>query len=731
MKTLIKILWVCWLLGVLTIVSLFILVWMGVAGPLPSFKELENPQYKLASRIFSADGVEIGKFYIHERVFVPYDSISPWVIKALIATEDTRFFKHAGIDWKGTIAAVIYTLAGKRRGGSTITQQLAKNLFPRTRTDNLLWLILMKAREWIVAVELERMYTKKEILTMYLNIAPFGGVIYGIHSASNYYFNKPPSQLNPEESALLIGMLKGTYYYNPFYFPERAKHRRNVVLYRMWKAGYITREEFDSLKTLPLKVRQIKDQQQEQPARYFVEYVKQKTLEILKHVRKADGSPYNIYTDGLKIYTTLNSRIQHYAEEAVRQHLGFLQQVFWKQFSSNIWEKYRDVLISEARKTARYQYYRDSLGLDHRTALDKLKEPVKMKIFSWNGTKDTVMSPWDSIKHHLSIMQVGLLAVDASTGAILAWVGGPDYRFFQYDHVLAKRQVGSAIKPFIYSLPISRGWSPCMKLANEPVIFEDFDNWSPENAGGIIGGMVTLAQGLAYSLNIITARIVKYFSPSIVAEFVEKFGIADSIPPYPSIVLGTTQIPLYQMVAGFTTFHQRGVRVEPYAIEMITDRHGRILYQHTPAMKLVLSPRDAQTMLLMLKQVVDHGTAIRLRYKYKLQGDLAGKTGTTQEHADGWFIGIAPGIIIGVWVGWEYPFLHFKTMEWGQGASMALPIFALTIQKVWQDPSLPYKPGKFYTLPPGYEQQFECIVNWRSLKETIESTKEGSSHPIF
>ncbi len=718
-------LWIGWLCGLVGVAGLFGLVWLGVAGPLPDFAALENPHYQLATVVYDEEGEVIGRWYTRDRVFVDYDEISPWVIRALVATEDSRFYRHSGIDWRGTVAAVVYTIMGRKRGGSTITQQLAKNLFPRTHTGNIFALILTKLKEWVIAVELERRYTKREILWLYLNIVPFGGMIYGIKNASEYYFGVGPDSLRAEQAALLIGMLKGTSYYNPFYHPDRARARRNVVLYRMYRVGYLTREEYDSLSRLPLGVRRGGGGGVGSRAPYFQAYVKRELMRLLRDLRKPDGTPYNLYEDGLRVYTTLNLKMQRYARAAVRAHLGELQEVFWRQLRRGVWKEHRDYLLVEARKTRRYRYLRDSLGLSEDSIWRVLSEPVAMQVFTWRGVRDTVLSPLDSIRHHLEIMQVGVLAVDLYTGGIRVWVGGPDFRFFQYDHVVARRQVGSTIKPFIYSLVVKRGWTPCRLVPNIPVVFEDFDFWSPKNAGGVVGGEVSLVQGLAYSLNIVTAYLVKILTPTVVSEELKQFGFTGMIPPYPSIVLGTPEIPLLEMVQAFTVFGREGTMVVPYAIERVEDRHGNVLYQHTVEVREVLSREVANTVLAMLRQVVDHGTAVRLRYQYRLEGDIAGKTGTTEEHADGWFIGLVPGLVAGVWVGWEYPFLHFRSMRWGQGATMALPIWAELIRRTWSDTTLVYKPGYFPQLTPQFLQRFPCIVRWQSLKRQVGATGAG------
>lgn len=722
--------------GLLAFAALTALVVAGVFGPLPTFEQIENPKYSLASEVYDRSGKPIGRYFIKDRAFAEKDEISPWVFKALIATEDVRFYSHAGIDPKGVAGAIAYTLMGKKRGGSTITQQLAKNLFPREDIDNLAKLIIRKLKEWVIAVELERSYSKDEILTMYLNVAPFGGVVYGIKSASETYFGIPPSELKPEQAALLIGMLKATTLYNPVYNPDKALARRNTVLERMAKAGFLTRQEADSLKNLPIEISYTPRHHAWQTAPYFLEYLRLWLKRWCETHRKPDGTPYNIYEDGLRIYTTIDLNMQKYAEQAVREHLTYLQKQFrehWK--GRNPWAGNEDLLIELAKQLPEYKQLVDS-GLTPQQALHYIKsQKARRRIFTFDGDRDTLITLFDSLKWMLETVQAGLLSVDVRTGQIRAWVGGPDWQWFKYDHVMAKRQVGSAFKPVVYAVAVESGWSPCHEIPNMPVIFEDFNNWSPKNPAGELGSMFTMVQGLAYSLNIVTAYIIKHFKPQAAITMARRLGITSDIPPYPSIALGTPEISLYEMVGAFNAIARKGLWIEPHFIIRIEDRTGNILYQHIPEEKRALSEKVAETMIVMMQQVVNRGTAVRLRLAYGFKGAIAGKTGTTQEHADGWFIGFTPQLTTGVWVGWEYRVLHFRSLELGQGARMALPIWALYMQKVYADTTLEYTEEVPFELNHVNTGSLRCLREWRGLRETLEGDaaekKPLPGAPIF
>lgn len=704
---------------------LIAMVVAGVFGSLPTFEQIENPKYSLASEVYDRTGKPLGRYYLKDRAFAERDEISPWVFKALIATEDARFYSHSGIDIKAVAGAVAYLLIGKKRGGSTITQQLAKNLFPRENIDNFFKLAIRKLKEWVIAVELERTYSKDEILTMYLNVAPFGGVVYGVKSASETYFGIPPSQLTAEQAALLIGMLKATTLYNPIYNPEKALTRRNIVLERMAKVGFLSRWEADSLKKLPIKLRYEQGTPPGQLASYFLEYLRLWMKQWCQTHRKHDGTPYNIYEDGLRIHTTIDARLQKYAEQAVREHLTYLQKTFLQHWKDrDPWAGNTDLLLTLVRQLPQYQQLIDS-GLTPQQALHHIKtQKTTRKIFTFEGEKDTLISLFDSLKWMLETVQGGLLSVDVRTGQIRAWVGGPEWRWFKYDHVVAKRQVGSTFKPIVYAVAVESGWSPCHEIPNMPVIFEDFNNWSPKNPAGELGSIFTMAQGLAYSLNIVTAYIIKQFKPQSAIQMARRLGIVSDIPPYPSIALGTPEISLYEMVGAFNAIARKGLWIEPYFITRIEDRTGNILYEHLPEEKRSLSEQVAETLILMMQQVINRGTAVRLRLTYGFKGAIAGKTGTTQEHADGWFIGFTPQLTTGVWVGWEYPVLHFRSLELGQGARMALPIWALYMQKVFADTTLEYTEEIPFELKHANPQSFKCLREWRSLRQTLEGDIE-------
>ncbi|NPA33420.1 MAG: PBP1A family penicillin-binding protein [Chlorobi bacterium] len=732
MRTIVKLLWIAFFGGIILIIAFIGLIYLGFFGELPDFERLENPEYNIASEVYTADGKLIGKYYIQDRSFVDFEDLPPHLIQALIATEDARFYEHHGIDWKGVVGAIVYTLQGKKRGGSTITQQLAKNLFPRQRFRTIPDIVITKLKEWITAVRLERSYTKDEIITMYFNTVPFGGTVYGIKSAAYTYFGKPVDSLTIEEAATLVGMLKATTKYNPVLNPESSRQRRNVVIQRMADVGFITQEEADSLKNLPLATNYTPITHVSGIAPYFREYLRKELNEFLKNYTKPDGTPYDLYTDGLRIYTTIDSRIQKYAEQAMKEHLSYMQKLFYKEQPPNrLWKEKRDLLVRVIKRTNRYRKLKEK-GLSDDAIFDSLREPIPMKIFTWEGIVDTVMSPWDSVAHHLTIIQTGIIAIDNATGHIKAWVGGANFRFFQYDHVLARRQVGSTFKPIVYAVAIENGWSPCYEIPNMPVVFPEYDNWSPQNADKRYGEMLTLAQGLAYSINTVTAYIIKQFGPEAVIEMARRLGIKSEIPPVPSIALGTVELTPKELTGAYVPFATGGQYREPIGIIRIEDRYGNVIADFRSPSKQVLDQRTAGLMVALLQNVVNRGTGIRLRLKYKLPGAIGGKTGTTQEHADAWFIGFTPQITIGVWTGWDYPELHFKSMKYGQGASMALPIWALLMKKVFADKELYYKPtAQFEFLKPEWIANQHCLYNWRSLRKTRDESTTPEDVIIF
>lgn len=660
-------------------------------GELPSTKKLENPETNLATKVFSEDGELLGKYFTHNRSNVNYDKISPHMINALISTEDARFYSHSGIDIQALFRVAFFRiLLGREEagGGSTITQQLAKNLFPRKSFETLPEIVIRKLKEWVIAVKLERYYTKQEILTMYLNTVDFGSSSYGIQAASNTFYNKPPDSLEMTEAATLVGVLKATHYYSPVYNPENAKQRRNVVLNQLAKRNHISEEALDSLKNKDLSIDYTVESHNQGRARYFRSYISQ---ELSDWCAK---NGYNLYTDGLKIYTTLNSRMQSHAEQVVKKHMKDLQQSFdqhWKG-KGPPWGKH-DEIIDKALKNSERYIQLDRKGLSEDSIKEVFRKPVEMTIFTHENEakeKDTIMSPLDSIKYYKKLLRTGFMAMRPSNGHVKAWVGGLDFKYFKYDHVspYAKRQVGSTFKPFVYTVAVANGFSPCYKVPNRPVVFEEYDNWKPKNASGEYGGMVPIKDGLGKSINCVTAYLIKEVGPESVVQLAKRMGIQSKMEPYPSISLGTPDISVYEMVSAFNTYANKGVWTEPTMVTRIEDKNGNVLEEFVPKTKEVLDETTNYIMLDMLKHVVDNGTARRLRYKYNLKNPLLGKTGTTQNQSDGWFLGAAPNLTGGAWVGGDNRSVHFRSISLGQGANTALPIWANFMKKCYDDPHL-------------------------------------------
>lgn len=687
--------WRVILIMTLCVVLLISSISLGLFGDLPSFRDLENPKSNLASEVISADRVVLGTYYVQNRSNSSYKDLSPNLINALIATEDIRFYTHSGIDLKGTFAIIVYNIAGKKRGSSTITQQLAKNLFPRQR-QTLLNITVIKLKEWLTAIKIERNYTKEEILTMYFNTVDFGSNSYGIKSAAKTYFGKNPSNLKIEEAALLVGILKGTSYFSPVKHPDRALARRNVVIGQLEKYGYLTEAQSDSIKALPIQLKFESPEHSQGLATYFREYIRLELNKWCEENKKPDGTRYDLYRDGLKIYTTINSTMQRYAEEALREHLSQLQNVFYEHWKGRTpWGKFTEILTLAMKRTDRYkQLDEDNVSEDSIMAV--FNTPVPMKVFSWKGPVDTIMSPMDSIKYYKYFLRSSLMAMEPQTGHVKAWVGGNDYKYFQYDQVKGKRQVGSTFKPFVYTVAIDNGWSPCIQVPNLPVVFEDFNNYSPKNSDNKEGGMLTLRKGLANSVNHITAYLMKQFGPKPIINVAHKMGITSEIDPYPSIALGTADISLYDMVGAYTTFANKGIWTEPIYIIRVEDKNGNVLFERFPKRKDAISEESAYVMLDMMKGVIDGGTGWRLRGpKYRIPYPIAGKTGTTQNNSDGWFIGITPDLVSGVWTGAEDRSVSFRSTNLGEGANTALPIWAIFMKKIYADTRLNISKGDF------------------------------------
>lgn len=667
------------------------LVYAGLFGHVPDTGEILNFENNTASEIYSSDGYLLGKYFLQDRTNATYQDIPAHLIDALIATEDVRFYQHNGVDYPSLVRVAIKTLIlGDRSsgGGSTLTQQLAKNLFPRNNSG-VIALTVNKVKEMIVARRIEKVYSKEEILTLYLNTVSFGNNAFGIETASVRFFNKPPNELALEESAVLVGMLKATTLYNPKRNPEKSMERRNVVFTQMDKYGFLYDDQLDSLMALPLEIDFTLTSHNEGIATYFREYLRSELQNWCKSHENEDGVNYNLYTDGLKIYTTIHSKMQAYAEEAVSHHMSQLQEIFNKHWEgSRPWSNNKNSLVSAVHKSDRYRRLKET-GLSEKEIQEIFKQPVTMKIFTWEGEKEVEMTPLDSVKHYLYFLNAGFMAMDPTSGSILAWVGGINHKYFQYDHVNigTKRQVGSVFKPVVYAAALENGVKPCDFVPSRRITYKNFDDWSPGNADENYDGYYSVQGALTNSVNTVSVKILERTKIKNAVSMGQKMGIESEIPEVPSIALGTPNLSLYEMVGAYSVFVNEGQVVKPRYLLRIETRDGKVLEEFKTPEKnqRAMSERTAELMLQMLRQVVDRGTATRLRTTYNLSNDIAGKTGTTQSHADGWFIGMTPGLVAGVWVGNDDPHIHFRTITHGQGAAMALPIWGLFMQQINKD----------------------------------------------
>ena len=686
---------------------------------MPDFRQLENPKTNFASEIISSDNKILGKYYFNDnRTPIEYDEINPETINALIAIEDERFYSHPGIDLKATLRAIIFL--NQRGGASTITQQLARQLFVGVRSRNIFQAVTQKIKEWVIAVRLEKQYTKEEILTMYLNIYDFGYYGDGIKSASNIYFSKEPIDLKIEESAMLIGMLQNSSLYDPIRRPEITKNRRDLVLMQMTKNNYITEKEEDSLKSLPLTLDYTPQSHRQGLATYFRSYLRGFMKDWTSKNFKNDSTKYNLYVDGLKIYTTINSKMQKYAEESVKEHMKNLQKEFFIQTDTlstapflDLKEDEEETIMKRAmRRSERWRKSKLS-GMTNQEIEDSFNMPVDMTVFSWDGDIDTIMSPVDSIRYYKHFLRSGMMSMNPKNGHVMAWVGGINYRHFQYDHVmLSKRQIGSTFKPFLYATAIDQlKLSPCDMLPDlihciEPYKYGNPEPWCPTNSSDKYGGMRTLSNALANSKNTISAQLIDKVGPRPVANLARNLGVSSNIPNVPAIALGTPDLSVYEMVGAYGAFANKGIYVEPVMVTRIEDKNGAIVYQSKPNTKDVISEESSYVTLKLLEGVTKFGSGARLRhniaedernyvynnvvtgYPYKFENDIAGKTGTTQNQSDGWFIGMVPNLVTGVWVGGEDRSIHFKEIAYGQGATMSLPIWALYMNKCYADEEL-------------------------------------------
>ncbi len=693
-----------------------LLIWAinaGLLGYMPSLSELENPQSALSSDVLSADGSMLGRYYVTDRSNSKYADISQNVFHALLAAEDERFYNHAGIDPIATIAIPVYALLNKKRGSSTITQQLAKNLFPR-KSVNMFTLPVLKLKEWILAVKLERNLTKNEILTLYLNTVPFGDNVYGIKNASLTFYNVMPDKVTVDQAASLIGMLKANTAYNPRSHPKKSKERRNVVLEQMNKYDYISDDTLKALKARETPLNYHKIDYHDGIAPYFRMIVEQQVKQVLKDLKKPDGTPYDVYKDGLKIWTTIDVRMQMYAEEAMQEHLTAWQKTFMNQTAykdGTVWNREGPIqtVLNLAIKTCdRYQSFRNQ-DMPEEKALAQMKVPIKMKVFAWNKarSKDTVMSPIDSIKYMKLFLQAGFMAMDPNTGIVKAWVGGIDHNFFQFDHVNinAKRQVGSTIKPLLYTFAVDNGFDPCSSIETTP---QDFPTKQGYNAdkGATNDPHVSMKYALALSINNAALYVLRQVGIDPFVDFVHKCNITSRIDKVPAVALGVSDISLFEMLGAYTMFPGKGVNTQPFFITRIEDKNGMLVKSFAPVQKEVINATVAYKMVNMMRGVVNFGTGGRLRGKYQITSDIAGKTGTTSNQADAWFIGYTPDLIAGAWVGCNDREFRFRSEDLGQGAASALPIWALFMKKVWADKNLNIDPKKIFTAPDGWK---DCL----------------------
>jgi len=771
-KIIVKLIWIGTLFGIFIIGLLFTLISNGKIGYIPPFEELENPKTNLATEVYSADGKLLGKFYNENRTIVQFEGLSPNIVNSLLATEDIRFYSHTGVDMRAIGRVLVKTiLLGKSAGGgSTISQQLAKNLYKMREKETIqkhsflakkFDLLIMKFQEWVTAVKLERNYTKDEIMVMYLNTVSFGHNAYGVKSAAYIFFGKTPDSLKIEEAAVLIGLLRAPTAYSPILNPDRALLRRNTVISQIEKYQYRLhkingweihpKEYYDSLRSLPIELHYHKQTHNQGLATYFREYLrlyltaskpeynhypswnKQQFYDdsILWETDplygwcsknlKPDGTKYNIYRDGLKIYTTINSSMQQYAENAVSWHLGTgpepLQVAFEKQlkysrnppFSNKLTSKQVDEIMNRTmRRTERWIKMKNA-GISEKKIIESFHVPVKMTIFSWKGYIDTVMTPYDSILYFKKILRAGLVSIEPQTGYIRAYVGGIDYNYFKFDHVMvSRRQVGSTFKPFVYTLAMMPGgYSPCYQVQNIPYTIDVWDGgrkkaYTPTfSKSKFDDQMISLRTGLALSLNQISAWVIKQYGPEAVIKIAQSMGVKSPLPPVYSLCVGAAEVKLIEMASAYCTFANKGVHVSPVMVTKIVDKYGNILANFTASKNQAIDENTAYKMIVLMRGVVQYGTSVRLRLKYKINSDIAGKTGTTNDNSDGWFIGITPNLVTGVWVGGEERSIRFYSTALGQGANMALPIFAKYMQQIYDDSSLPYKKTDVFEKPIG------------------------------
>ena len=708
-----KLFWKYFFYGMGGIALFFLFASWGLLGSMPSFEDLENPDSNLATEVISSDGVVIGKFFEKNRSQLKYSDLPKNLVQALVATEDARFYDHSGIDGRGTLRAILSF--GTSGGASTLTQQLAKQLFHGEGSKFLPFRIIQKAKEWIIAIRLERQYTKNEIIAMYCNVYDFGNNSVGVNSAAKTYFSKAPKDLTITESAVLVGMFKNSGLYNPVKNIEGVTNRRNVVLKQMEKAEIITEAQKLQLQRLPIKLNFKLESHKDGTATYFREYLREYMKKWVEENKKPDGSEYNIYKDGLRIYTTIDSRMQLYAEEAVEAHMANLQEEFFDQAKENknapfvnISQAETDRILKKAMKASARWNIMESNDKSEEEIIASFKQKTKMKVFTWKGERDTIMTPLDSIRYYKHFLQSGLMAMEPQTGNIKAWVGGINYKYFQYDHVgQGARQVGSTFKPFVYATAIEQlGMSPCDSILDGPFMIRKgehnvTEDWEPRNSDNKYRGMVTLKRALANSINTVSAKLIDKTGPEAVVELTHKLGVTSEIPAQPSIALGAVEITVQDMVAAYSTFANQGIYVKPQFLRKIEDKSGVILYEAVTESHDVLNKDIAFAIIKLLEGVTEGGSGERLRtegggngdnrwtgYPYMFKNPIAGKTGTTQNQSDGWFMGMVPNLVTGVWVGCEDRSARFRSLTYGQGATAALPVWGYFMKKCYEDETL-------------------------------------------
>jgi penicillin-binding protein 1A len=746
--------WKIFFYGLGGLALFFLFASWGLFGSMPSFEDLENPDSNLATEIISSDGVVIGKYFAKNRSQLKYSDLPKNLVQALVATEDARFYEHSGIDGRGTMRAILSL--GTSGGASTLTQQLAKQLFHGEGSKFLPFRIVQKAKEWIIAIRLERQYTKNEIIAMYCNVYDFGNNSVGVSSAAKTYFSKEPKDLTIDESAILVGMFKNSGLYNPVRNPEGVTNRRNVVLLQMEKAKIITKEQKVQLQSLPIKLDFKLESHKDGTATYFREYLRDYMKKWVEDNKKPDGSDYDIYKDGLKIYTTIDSRMQLYAEEAVQAHMANLQEEFFIQSKNNknapfvnISEAETQRILNQAMKSSTRWTVMESMDKSEEEIIASFKKETKMRIFTWKGEKDTIMTPMDSIRYYKHFLQSGLMAMEPQTGSIKAWVGGINYKYFQYDHVgQGARQVGSTFKPFVYATAIEQlNMSPCDSIVDSPFMIRKgehnvTEDWEPRNSDNKYRGMVTLKKALANSINTISAKLIDKVGPEAVIDLTHKLGVKSEIVNQPSIALGAVEITVQDMVAAYSTFANQGVYVKPQFLTKIEDKSGVVIYEPIPESHDVLNKDIAFAVIKLLEGVTEGGSGERLRtqgggngdnrwtgYPYMFKNPIAGKTGTTQNQSDGWFMGMVPNLVTGVWVGCEDRSARFKSLTYGQGATAALPIWGYFMKLCYEDETLHVSKEQFerpanlsikvdcYTAPPKETVQDSTAVEEQSTEE--------------